>query len=320
MKGFRAAALGIGAVACLVTATAASAHTVRICWRDEPDGSTTFFARNYHFVQSPVGGLVIDGVTYPFTSARLGRLPEVSGCQPEPCDSLAIPNSHQIVNVPFVSSTLHEIGVTCTGHSDCGWPGCYPMDMDFSPPCVDTDDDGVCDDEDNCADTANVDQGDADADGAGDACDVCPNDPSNDADDDGVCGADDNCPDVTNPGQEDADGEGIGDACDLCPLDPYNDEDGDSVCGDVDVCPETVLPEAVPTVSLGVNRFADTDGDGVFDTTAASRKAPKWAFNITETAGCSCDQIIAELRLGRGLRRYGCPVEVMTTWVTTVSP
>ena len=320
MKGLRAAALGIGVAACFATASAASAHTTKICWHEETDGSTTFYARNYHFVQTPVGGLVIDGVVYPFTSARLGRLPAVSACQPEPCDTLAIPNSYQVVNVPVVAAKLLQIGVTCTNHSDCGWPGCYPMAMDFSPPCEDVDADGVCDDDDNCLDTANTDQRDADTDGAGDACDVCPNDPTNDQDLDGICGADDNCPDVANPGQEDTDGEGIGDACDVCPLDPDNDEDADGVCGDVDACAGTTLPESVPTLSLGVNRFADVDGDGVFDSISPARKAAKHVLTITETAGCSCDQIISALRLGKGLRKYGCPLDVMETWISSVAP
>ncbi|MCA9552247.1 MAG: putative metal-binding motif-containing protein [Myxococcales bacterium] len=46
---------------------------------------------------------------------------------------------------------------------------------------------------DNCPDTFNPSQVDADADGFGDACD--------------------NCPGTANPGQEDADGDGTGDAC-----------------------------------------------------------------------------------------------------------
>jgi len=58
---------------------------------------------------------------------------------------------------------------------------------------VDTDEDGVGDDLDNCPDIANPDQTDLDADGVGDACD--------------------NCPEVPNPDQADSDGDGVGDAC-----------------------------------------------------------------------------------------------------------
>ena len=59
---------------------------------------------------------------------------------------------------------------------------------------VDTDGDGVADDNDNCPDIANVSQGDRDGDDVGDVCD--------------------NCPDNSNPDQADGDGNGVGDACD----------------------------------------------------------------------------------------------------------
>jgi hypothetical protein len=320
MRGLRAATLGIAAVACLATASAASAHTMRICWREEANGSTTFYAGNYHGPQQPTGGLVIDGATYPFTAVVSRRPVTAAECQPERCDTTALPNAWLVVNVPRVSLRMHQIGVACSNDTVCGWPGCYPMAMNFSPPCADADGDGICDDEDNCVESYNESQADADADGAGDACDVCPADPTDDADFDGVCGLDDNCPDVANPGQEDADGDGIGDVCDLCPLDPLNDQDVDGVCGDVDVCSGTTLPEGVPTVALGVNRFADIDGDGVFNTLSPSRRAPKWVFTIAETAGCSCEQIITELGLGKGLRKYGCPLDTLQTWISSVSP
>ncbi|MCB0524399.1 MAG: T9SS type A sorting domain-containing protein [Lewinellaceae bacterium] len=44
-------------------------------------------------------------------------------------------------------------------------------------PNPDSDGDGVCDEIDNCINTANADQADGDGDGIGDACDACPNIP-----------------------------------------------------------------------------------------------------------------------------------------------
>ncbi|MBI4578853.1 MAG: thrombospondin type 3 repeat-containing protein, partial [Planctomycetes bacterium] len=58
---------------------------------------------------------------------------------------------------------------------------------------LDTDNDGVLDNVDNCPSNANADQADADNDGVGDVCD--------------------NCPAVANNDQADADNDGVGDAC-----------------------------------------------------------------------------------------------------------
>jgi hypothetical protein len=54
----------------------------------------------------------------------------------------------------------------------------------------DLDEDGITDDQDNCPDTANPDQEDADRDGFGDVCDDCL-----DVDQDDVCDDEDRCPD-----------------------------------------------------------------------------------------------------------------------------
>ncbi|MBW2713522.1 MAG: hypothetical protein JRC77_07200, partial [Deltaproteobacteria bacterium] len=60
---------------------------------------------------------------------------------------------------------------------------------------------------------SNSDQLDSDGDGAGDACDVCPDDEFDNSDADGWCGDVDLCLDLYNDDNTDTDGDGIGDAC-----------------------------------------------------------------------------------------------------------
>jgi hypothetical protein len=150
----------------------------------------------------------------------------------------------------------------------------------LTPPEVDTDQDGVPDDFDNCAFNPNPGQADVDQDGVGDACDNCPNESNpdqSDQDGDGFGDECDNCPLVQNSDQSDEDGDlvgdvcdncpltpnadqtdtsgdGDGDACDLCPTESPDDVDADGVCGDQDNCPLITNPDQ-----------ADTDGDGIGD-------------------------------------------------------
>ena len=110
------------------------------------------------------------------------------------------------------------------------------LDIEYTgetPPPVDTDDDGIPDDVDNCPTVPNPDQADTDGDGIGDACDDTP--PPDDQDGDGVPDAEDNCPTVANGSQNDRDADGVGDVCDNCRV-VFNpdqaDSDGDGI-GDV---------------------------------------------------------------------------------------
>ncbi len=113
---------------------------------------------------------------------------------------------------------------------------------DGQPVSVDSDGDGIPDDQDNCPRVFNpirpVDNGvqaDFDHDGVGDACDPCPLqagttcaaiDP-NDIDGDGVPNTSDNCPNIPNKDQADTDQDGKGDVCDPC---PNTANPGDAAC------------------------------------------------------------------------------------------
>jgi hypothetical protein len=109
-------------------------------------------------------------------------------------------------------------------------------------------------------------------------------------------------------GGETGDGDGGGgDGCD--------DGDHDGVCNDDDVCPGTVLPERVPTDELGTNRFADLDGDRIFDTRSPDGMGPGRTYTIAGTGGCSCEQIIEALGLGEGHRKHGCSIGAMDDWI-----
>jgi hypothetical protein len=108
------------------------------------------------------------------------------------------------------------------------------------------------------------------------------------------------------------------------------DPDGDGVRVDKDVCPDTVIPESVPTLRLGKNRWALVDDDTSFDTNRprghlyrhkrGKKKGHALQFDLDDTAGCSCEQIIEALRLGPWQRKLGCTTGVMWKWSRSPVP
>jgi len=97
----------------------------------------------------------------------------------------------------------------------------------------------------------------------------------------------------------------------------FNDADLDGVPNDLDLCSDTVIPESVPTVHLGTNRWALVDDDGVFDTSRPRGRGRGLdrSYTIEDTAGCSCEQIIDELHLGIGHEKFGCSAGAMENWI-----
>lgn len=111
-----------------------------------------------------------------------------------------------------------------------------------------------------------------------------------------------------------------GDGCDtFCRLEGPIDTDSDGVPDALDFCSSTVLSESLPTELLGVNRFALVDGDDVFDTTSPKGQGPRRSYTTTDTAGCSCTQIIDGLSLGDGHTKFGCSISAMDDWLDLVN-
>lgn len=150
---------------------------------------------------------------------------------------------------------------------------------------ADSDKDGFVDSVDNCLNQYNPLQEDADLDGLGDVCDICPMDPDNDKDKDLICGDVDNCPNDPNNAQGDHDGDGLGDACDICEG-SGNDWDGDKICAKEDNCPNDYNPDQTDTDNDGIGDVCDIcpkdpendqDFDGICE--SSGDRCPKDPFN-----------------------------------------
>ncbi len=157
------------------------------------------------------------------------------------------------------------------------------------PPIVDSDNDGVPDDQDLCPTVAGLPGlngcPDSDGDGVTDGDDKCPETAGlaefggcPDTDSDGIIDSEDNCPNESGPADnggcplKDSDGDGIVDREDACPNETGTvatngcpDGDGDGIANAQDKCPDEAGPPAT-------NGCPDGDGDGVLD---AEDKCPE---------------------------------------------
>jgi len=109
-----------------------------------------------------------------------------------PADGASTSNLEDYELTPRAATFVNNAGQSFTV-TDSPCPGGAEQDAD---------DDRVCDDVDNCPETANADQLDSDDDGAGDACDACPFDAAT-ATDGSICAdLDDGTPDSDGDGDD----------------------------------------------------------------------------------------------------------------------
>jgi hypothetical protein len=218
------------------------------------------------------------GATVLFCSDVYGNSPGdwIGSLEPQAAVSGNLSEPPSFCNETALDFRLMPNSPCGPGLNSCGVIiGAFPVGCG---PCDDADSDSICDDLDNCPETANFDQADWDDDGIGDVCDdsdddgvydlidncrSTPNGDQADDDQDGLGEACDNCPGFYNPLQEDADLDGIGDICD-------QDPDGDGYDSIDDNCPEEYNPDQEDDDQDGVGDLCDRcpgvddthDGDG----------------------------------------------------------
>jgi len=218
-----------------------------------------------------------------------------------------------------------ETGICGCGVADTDSDGDGIADCNDACPegaVYDADNDGVCDEADQCA--GFDDNADADGDGLADGCDACPNDAPNDPDNDGICsvsplclvyddgtnddedwnnGCDtnpydydgdgfcvgaDNCTQDYNPDQADSDGDGIGDVCDICPYDKDNDADHDGFCGNIDPDPGFIGDTTAPQLDW---LYGTCVTNGVKPAFGAAGEDFEFAIIYTDPSGCPSEGV-----------------------------
>jgi hypothetical protein len=95
---------------------------------------------------------------------------------------------------------------------------------------------------------------------------------------------------------------------------PINDCDG--VPEGLDFCPGTATPESVPTsgdLRPNMSALTGNAGYGVFETAPPNPQGV--VYTTQDTAGCSCEQIVDILDLGKGHLKNGCSFSAMDDWL-----
>ncbi len=186
-------------------------------------------------------------------------------------------------------------GTSCDDGDPCTDSDTYDVDCNCKGVYSDTDNDGVCDNQDICP--AGDDNVDTDADGTPDACDDCDNSLIGTACDDGdPCTINDmydaNCDCSGIFSGNDTDMDGVCDASDACPgFDDNLDEDGDGIPDDCDTCND-----------LTVGQPCD-DGN------------PCTILDVV-TAGCGCGGIPIYLELSHDIDTIKCNGDLASIDIT----
>jgi len=100
------------------------------------------------------------------------------------------------------------------------------------------------------------------------------------------------------------------------------DSDDDGLVGEADLCPDTLIPD-FPKEVLGVNRHV-WYGEDSFVTRKPPKKEPFLpelsSFSLTDTHGCSCEQILEKLESATGDEfeghyKFGCSKSILEDWI-----
>lgn len=96
------------------------------------------------------------------------------------------------------------------------------------------------------------------------------------------------------------------------------DADADGVDDAVDACLGTPMTDIAGVMGLKHNRYALTDEGSTTFSNGEHRKGkggPRPVYTLADTGGCSCDQIIAALELGKGHVKFGCSRGALEDWI-----